>query len=190
MFLLMSENATVSSVEASAFALLLETACEEFEILQDLIKGDLLIDTPDPRTKWDSGMKGRKQVIRGARSQSAIQMALAKSFVFNARRANRVCTLNKAAIPLDRDSRKLFLRDTNPLIAVRDVNEHGFDGNGSSKPSMHEHEGGLLDETSMVILGSENILMGPLNLFDIYAAVDRARKIAGFDSMASTPTNQ
>jgi hypothetical protein len=75
MFLLMSENATVSSVEASAFALLLETACEEFEILQDLIKGDLLIEMPDPRKKWDFGMKGRMQVIRGARSQSAIQMA-------------------------------------------------------------------------------------------------------------------
>jgi hypothetical protein len=45
---------------------------------------------------------------------------------------------------------------------------------------MHEHEGGTLDETSMVILGPEKILMGPLNLYQAYLKVDRMRKIAGF----------
>jgi hypothetical protein len=41
------------------------------------------------------------------------------------------------------------------------VNEHGFDGDGSVKPSMHHQEGGALDETALVIDGREKISMGP-----------------------------
>jgi hypothetical protein len=92
-------------------------------------------------------------------------MALAKSFVFNARRANRVCFLNEATVGLDCAQRKAFMDAINPLTAVRNVNEHGFDGKGGSKPSMHENEGGS-DETGLVVLCRDKILMGPLNLYE------------------------
>jgi hypothetical protein len=115
-------------------------------------------------------------------------MALAKSFLFNAHRANRVCSLNKAALSLDRIERKKFLAATKPLEAIRHVNEHGFDGDNSSvKPRMHEQEGGeKLDETSLVINGRDKILMGPLNLYEAYLAVDRMRNIAGFKARSRT----
>ena len=74
----------------------------------------------------------------------------------------------------------LVLKATQSLIAVRDVHEHGFDGNGSVKPSMHKQEGGTLDETALVVDGRQKILMGPLNLYNEYVAVDRTRKLAGF----------
>jgi hypothetical protein len=87
-------------------------------------------------------MKCRMQVVQGARAQSAIRMALAKSFVFNARRANRVCSSSTGI--LERVPRRAFLGATDPLIAVRDANEQGSDPNSSPKPSMHEHEGDVL----------------------------------------------
>jgi hypothetical protein len=110
-------------------------------------------------------------------------MALAKSFVFNAHRANRICEKNKAALALDRTDRTLFLKATDSLGPVRDVNEHGFDGGSSVKPSMHHQGGGAQDETALVIVGREKILMGPLNLYTIYQAVDRMRQIAGFNAL-------
>jgi hypothetical protein len=153
-----------------AFALVLETACEDFENLQDLVSGQFKIDVKDHRD------------VRATRAGARIQMALAKSFVFNAHRANRICQKNKADLPLDRVDRKLFLSATKPMAAVRDVNEHGFDGDGSTKPSMHQQEGGGAgDETSLNTAGGpKKILMGPLNLYTAYLAVERIRKIAGF----------
>jgi hypothetical protein len=44
---------------------------------------------------------------------------------------------------------------------------------------MHEQEGGFLDETSLIVASPIKILMGPLNLYDIYNAVARMRAIAG-----------
>jgi hypothetical protein len=166
-----------------AFALILETACEDFENLQDLIRGRLkVLATSEDQNPAVSFEKGRERVRR-IRAPTCINMALAKSFVFNARRANRICTHNKAALPLDRLDRTRFLKATEPLIAVRDVNEHAFDSNRKITPQMHHHEGVLIDETSMVVTGPEKILMGPLNLYDVYLAVDRVRKLAGFAAL-------
>ncbi|WP_439402902.1 hypothetical protein ACNJYA_11230 [Bradyrhizobium sp. DASA03068] len=155
-----------------AFALFLETACTEFETLQALISGELrLIGRAAPASPT---------------AGPTIRMALAKSFLFNANRANRICIKNKSQLSFGREEREEFLRATRPLSDVRDVNEHGFDGDKRSeknKPSMHEQDGGLLDETALVIAGPKNILMGPLNLQDIYIAVARARSIAGFSSL-------
>jgi hypothetical protein len=164
-----------------AFALMLETACEVFEILQALIDRQIQVlprqsDELTPVTRHDF----RQHYMRAG---PRIQMALAKSFVFNARRANRICTLNKRILPLDRLERTRFLKATQPLIAVRDVNEHGFDGNGSVKPSMHKQKGGTLDETALVVDGRQKILMGPLNLYNEYLAIDRTRKLAGFSAL-------
>jgi hypothetical protein len=161
---------------AQAFALLLETACQEFETLQALIRQEIcFVEPSEPR--------GRVVVLR---ARATIGMALAKSFLFNANRANRVCSKNKSQLSLDRQHRDDFLRATKPLTDVRDVNEHGYDGDKrseKSKPSMHAQVGGLLDETSLVIAGPDQILMGPLNLSEIYIAVARARAVAGFASL-------
>jgi hypothetical protein len=154
------------------FALMLETACEDFENLQDLVSGHLRIILAHPRDP----------AIRALRASARIQMALAKSFVFNAHRANRICEKNKAALALDRLERNRFLKATGELAVLRDVNEHGFDGvAGDIKPSMRLHsEGGWMDETALVASGGEVILMGAINLYSVYLAVDRMRALAGF----------
>ncbi len=118
-------------------------------------------------------------------------MALAKSFVFNAHRANRICEKNTAALALDRLERNRFLKATDHLAALRDVNEHGFDGGKDDvKPLMHFHpEGGWMDETALVASSREKILMGAINLYPVYLAVDRMRTLAGFNARLprSTP---
>jgi hypothetical protein len=167
-----------------AFALMLETACEDFEILQALIDGEIQVAAPKSHEATPANKYDHRKAHRAARAGPRIQMALAKSFVFNARRANRICTLNKASLALDRLERTRFFKATDPLTAVRDVNEHGFDGKGSVKPSMHAQDGGTLDETGMVITGRDKILMGPLNLHTVYLAVDRMRTIAGFRALS------
>ncbi len=97
---------------AEAFALLLEIACEDFEILQDLIGGQLQVVAPEQNNKPPANKEDRQREFRAARAPFSVQMALAKSFVFNARRANRVCNLNKAALGIDRIERKQFLKAT------------------------------------------------------------------------------
>jgi len=105
--------------------------------------------------------------------------ALAKSFVFSANRANRLCQKNKAHLKLDRNDREEFMRATKPLNDVRDVNEHGYDGDQRSeknKPSMHRQGGLAIDEMSVAFMG-EDIHIGPLNLREIYPAVAKMRDI-------------
>src|SRR5512143_2493039 len=93
-----------------AFALLLETACNQFETLQALIRGELRFVEP-------SG----PECFLVLRARATIQMALAKSFLFDANRANRVCQKNKSQLSLDRQERVDFLQATRPLADVRDV---------------------------------------------------------------------
>jgi len=176
------DEATAEITTAEAFALLLETACEDFELAQDLIAGRLRVTVTSDATKLSTA-NDREMEFRAMRASPRMQMALAKSFLFNARRANRVCNFNKGALDIERADRKQFLKETDPLTAVRDVNEHGFDGKNSIRPSMHEQEGAMLDETSMVIDGPTKILMGPLNLYTCYLAVDRMRRLAGFAAL-------
>lgn len=118
-------------------------------------------------------------------------MALAKSFLFYANRANRICWKNKALLAVDRSERERFFKATEPLTSVRDVNEHGFDGDVRStkhRPAMHVQEsGGMGDETSLVIDGRDRILMGPLNLYSIYLAVERASHRSRRHPLAQDP---
>ena len=156
----MTETALEIRAE-EAFALMLETACEDFEILQALIDGQIQVGSPKSDEFRSAGGRDYRRDHQAARADPRIQMALAKSFVFNARRANRICTLNKGSLPLGRLERTRFKGYAVP-IAVRDVHEHGFDGNGSVKPSMHKQEGGTLDETALVVDGRQEILMDRL----------------------------
>jgi hypothetical protein len=157
---------------ARGFALMLETACEDFEVLQRLVRRE---------TTLISAGGGQDH-----RAAARAQMALAKSFVFYVVRARRICEHGKGSLAVDRLDRTRFLKATEDVLGVRDVNEHGFDISGRiSKPSMHSHakESATLDETSMVVLGDQKILMGPLNLYDIYVPTDRMRKLAGFGAV-------
>jgi hypothetical protein len=172
---------------AKAFTLLLEAACEEFEVLQLLIRNEIQVTFSQP----GNAPTDNRIMFRRARAGACIQMALAKSFVANVIRAHRICEDGAQYLTVDRDERRRFLKTTPGVRQVRNVNEHGFDvsGNEESKPSMHHHEleslgSAAVDETSMIISGPEKILMGPLNLFDVYRAVARMRDLAGFASLA------
>ena len=161
---------------AEGFALMLETACEDFEVLQRLIR-------QETRLVFGSGREDHRA---GAR----VRMALAKSFVFHVVRAHRICEHGAPSLTVDRTERKLFLKATANVLGIRDVNEHGFDSSRgrTSKPSMHSHakESAILDEISMTILGEQKILMGPLNLYNIYIPTNRMRKLPGFASLRAT----
>jgi len=172
--LLQPSNPDVSIAEG--FALMLETACEDFEIMRRLIRQETVLIS-------SSGNNDYRTIPR-------IQMALAKSFVFHVVRARRICEHGAGSLKIDSTERKLFLKATACVISVRDVNEHGFDAGSTlrgkiSKPSFHHHTkvGAILDETAMVIHGDQAILMGPLNLYEIYIPTDRMRKLAGFTSL-------
>lgn len=165
-----------------AFALHLETACEDFEILQDLITGDIRLGSQGDTYVPPNDVADRKKWFRRQRAVPRIQMALAKSFVFNARRANRILTRNKN-LDIERTARKDFIKKVGNLTVIRDVNEHGFDGDGT-KPSLHNAAGGWLDETSLAIHGPSEVYMGPANLVDYYNLVARMRDVAGFFAIA------
>lgn len=161
---------------ATGFALMLETACSDFEAMQRLIRGETrLVFTNGQEDIW-----GRARA----------QMALAKSFVFHVVRARRICEHGAGSLSVDRLQRGSFLQGTAGVLGVRDVNEHGFDAGGavrgkSSKPSRHYHptEDALVDETAMMVVDNQKILMGPLNLYDVYVPTDAIRELAGFSSL-------
>jgi hypothetical protein len=156
------------------FALMLETACNDFEALAKLVRNELRMVAKDQMSE--------------VRAAATIQMALAKSFVFHVVRSRRICTHEAANLKIAREDRRRFLANTDTVLQVRDVNEHGFDPPAAgkvSKPSMHFHSDvdAALDETSLVILGDQKILMGPLNLYAVYLPVSRMRQLAGFQSL-------
>ncbi|MCJ2063260.1 hypothetical protein MKK63_11115 [Methylobacterium sp. J-088] len=156
---------------AQSFAMMLEQSCKSFEALQSLISGRTKIISTD----FDVG--------------STVQTALAQSFLFYTSRSYRILRSVKGAFGLPRDVRKEFERVVAPVVTVRDVNEHGFDISRASgkvsKPSMHAHSehSAALDETSMIILDEHTILMGPLNLCDVYKPVEAMRAVAGFQAL-------
>ena len=162
---------------ANGFALMLETACRDFETLLKIIRKETVILTADHSTD--------------VRSQAAIQIALAKSFVFYTIRAGRICEHGHQELHISREDRKAFVKSLGPLLAVRDVNEHGFDPTSSgrgkkSRPSLHHHEEdqAITDETAMTVVNSK-VLMGPLDLCTFYDTVNRMRSLAGFMALAA-----
>jgi hypothetical protein len=150
-----SEKPTSSALPTDlGFALMLETACEDFENLRDVIAGGIKIEA--------SESEDRAVSFRRRRASARTQMALAKSFVSHVARARRICEMGADSLGLDRLDRTRFLKATEKVVGVRDVNEHGFEPGARSKPSVHSQEGGNVDETSLVVHGPDQILMGPL----------------------------
>lgn len=64
-----------------AFALIIEDACNQFEVLQGLLSGEIRVVGAHP------GLE-----LRITKHAGVIKMALAKSFLFNANRANRIAS--------------------------------------------------------------------------------------------------
>jgi|SRR5947208_16404311 len=120
---------------ARAFALTIETACEQFEVFH-------LIKTNEIKIEMEKQQIDVRKRLTTTRAPYCIQMALAKSFVANTIRARRICEHGARHLSVSRTERQLFLKSTEPLLLVRDVNEHGFDiNNGKSKPSFHFKDG-------------------------------------------------
>jgi len=120
-----------------------------------------------------------------------ITTALAHSFIFHSRRAERICNECKNIFELPRDIRKNFIDNLKPLIAVRNTNEHGFDRKETkgNRPKPYKHVidnlNYMVDETSLIIRSDKEILKGPLNLYDVYISVNAMRRIAGYSSLPS-----
>jgi hypothetical protein len=164
-----------------AFALLLDTACSEFEALRAIVSGEFRL------TMSDLAPTDLSHVGAAPRALPTIRMALAKSFVSNAIRARRICEHGSNKLSINRIERKIFLNGLSHTNMVRNVNEHGFeiDAKDFTKPKLHFHAsyGGYADETTLAIIGPDEILMGPINLCEVYRVVDRMRKVAGFASL-------
>ncbi len=165
-----------------AFALLVETASEQFSVLRGLVERKFLfLEAVD-----DESRNGALNCFRAA---ACVQMALAKEFLFNSVRAYRILEHGASELKITREQRNCFKATLATIVSTRDVNEHGFDPTKGprgkeSRPTMHHHEADsvLLDETSLVILGSDKILMGPINLADVFKCVESMRKVAGFSA--------
>jgi hypothetical protein len=169
-----------------AFALMLETACEQFEVLQLIISGEIKIvsdylPTVDPRSPASEEIP---KALKHLRAPICIKMALAKSFVAHAWRARTICDEGKGSLFLDRTERRLFLSRTKALRKVRDVNEHGFDFNTTFRPSLHLKDGSYLPDTGVLALSPTVVSMGPLNLYEVYRVIARMREHAGYASLA------
>lgn len=152
-----------------------ERACEEFEIIQEFQRGNMAIARKDQRLDY--------------RSTSAICAALARSFLFDARRIERICNGSKNFNIINRYLRKEVCGTLKPFISVRDVNEHGYDPNkldgDKNTPKMHVSVDGfgVLDETSFIFCGAEMVLMGPINMYDAYIIIKRLNKEVNYENM-------
>jgi hypothetical protein len=176
-------NATAVPSDAMSFALMLEAACQDFETLDRIVRGeikivlDLTATAQGPQPAW----------ALEQRAKASVTTALAKSFLFYVARAKRICAKNSQFLRGYSEDRKFFLKYLNSigLTDVRDVNEHGFDPDSlpDSRPSIHVHGDGniALDETGVIVLDGK-ILLGPINLYDVYPKVKNMRDIGGFSS--------
>jgi hypothetical protein len=159
-----------------ALALLLETACRDFEALQRLLRHET-------RLVNQFGQEDHH-------AAAATRMALAKSFIFYLVRARRILDQGKSRLAeVTREERARFLANTASAEQIRDVNEHGYDlKNNYSQPSMHRHREHdvILDETSLVVIDSDHILMGKVNLYRLYLPTDRMRQLAGCENLSAS----
>ncbi|HET7083633.1 MAG TPA: hypothetical protein VFI23_02610 [Rhizomicrobium sp.] len=151
---------------------MLEAACRDFETLDKLLRKEVQLSGPGFLMQ----------------ELAAIQMALAQSFLFYTVRARRIVDHGAAGLRIERAVRKAFLTATSPVVDVRNVNEHGVDpvksGRGKvSRSTLHFQGNSWGDETSLTY-DAPRILMGPIDLREMYVPVAALRAIAGFSSLA------
>lgn len=162
-----------------ALAILLETASEQFKIGQRIITNDIEIKFDDK--------KNIDETLLYYRSKFTIINALFKEFLFNCVRARRICEKGSGVLGiLDEDLDK-FVKSLSDLTPVRNVNEHGFDlKDNRTKPKIYTHSQNLysLDDTSLIILGPEEIYMGPVNIFQKFKIIEQMISVSGFLSLS------
>ncbi|MCJ2077243.1 hypothetical protein MKK68_16580 [Methylobacterium sp. E-016] len=161
----------------------LEVACRDFEILGRMLDNEI-------RVVADLDCPEFMKALENVRINGTIHSALVQSFVFNAARAVRICEQGASLLLVNREHRRTFQAALKALGDARDINEHGYDPKDQPRrknlrAQMHLHEAGgvAVDETSLIIGGSKDILMGPINLYETYLAVSRFRAVAGFRSL-------
>ena len=144
-----------------SLALELEAACENFEILQRIIRSEVQMISNT----------GEKDL----RAAFLCRMALARSFIYNTHRARRICIVGKKHNKLLLNDHLLdkFIEDTSPMALLRNSIEHGNDvddgkRHNKASRSIHYHEDDdflsiIIDENSLFIKNENNILAGPLN---------------------------
>ena len=164
---------TLQLSPVSAFALLLGTACEQFETLQSLLSGEIKL--------MDRSEGGVLRRIFYFRADACIRMALAKSFVANVVRARRIIDDGHTFLKVEKHARMAFLAQTKAIIRIRDVNEHGYDvKNNKNRPVFHYRSNSWGDETSLNVDSPNKIFMGPVNLYSICLPTKRMSDLAGF----------
>jgi hypothetical protein len=188
----------IARLPEKEFASFLERACDEFEILHRLIRHDLTITESIAEQPTEGLISAdanlpprRRRRMTVTRVRSRITKALALAFLFDVSRAYRICEHAAQSLKIPREERRLFLKELRPVITVRDVNEHGADpkttSHKKSHPRLHIHESSnlhlALTETGMIIIGDKTILMGPVNLLDVYRIVNRMRGLAGSEAL-------
>ncbi len=96
---------TAETSVADGFALTVETACRDFEVLSALVRNEISL-TGD--------------ALMANRAGGAIRMALAKSFLFYAERARKISEQGFSSLNIPAVERKSFLRDMKRITKVRD----------------------------------------------------------------------
>ncbi len=111
--------------------------------------------------------------------QQHVAQALAHAFIFKANRVLRIAAHAGDRINVARKHRKALLKLLEPVRPVRDANEHWTDParKETSKPALYHHEesGVAVDDVILVLLGADKIMVGSINLFDVYS---KLREIA------------
>jgi hypothetical protein len=162
-----------------AFYLMLDSACKAFRTLQALLANEIAL------VRRKSGKsEGQAYDHLLVQALPACTDALALSFIFNGRRANRLCEKHAADLRLERDERRRFMHATAALTLIRDVREHLLDGKDGRTPTEYDRVDNRGDELALTYDGpTGRILVGPVNLCAVYPSVKRALSLVE----ASTP---
>ena len=152
--------------------------CKDLEVAISAASGKLVLARVTGSNSADVVPELSQQVIN----------VFGKSALFNAVRAVRILEHAADKVDLDRDARKAMLKSLKPFLKVRDANEHGHDPKGRKveiATTHHEDIGVALDQVSMIVMGPEKILMGEVNLVDLYntfrSALDHLRAREGLE---------
>ncbi len=128
---------------------------------------------------------------------STVRRALAQSFIMNLMKVCRFFDSGKNLDFIDPTDRREFVKLSKKVKQVRDAVEHGYDlhdgkGGKNSEPQLHEHSefSAKLDETALIFIGSDAILMGPLNLIEFEVPIANMVRKYGFSSLHNPSVTQ
>jgi len=129
-------------------------AVHTYETLALIIAGGLVV------TSADGKISARMDLMR----------PLSDAFIFELWRAYRLGKQAEKEIAEAGVDMQSYFDRLKSLDGIRNVTEHYRDAKNPRQAAIHEHAEGAvaLDETSLVVLGPEQVLRGDANLFDMY----------------------